>query len=178
MSLGITMSSEKELASFTETFGGMIKTTLVTIPGMLLPIGNFMAAAIGGTELIPLGQFAAFAGALAPVLSGIMLLVLFGTRRSLEKMLRSDQLETGDKGPPIQRTAVLFVIVPTILALWGVAGVGLMLTETFEPAILHAFVYILSFTFFTLTVGLLAMREYLYDRIGTAGGSTTTSQPQ
>ncbi len=158
------MTFAKDWKEFRKTFGGMLKLVFVSIPGLLVPVANGISSAFGGSEFIPLGQYRTFAGVFAPVLSAFMLITLFVQRDVLGDMLTRDGRHPSGRKPIISKSTFLFLSLPLTLFLWGFSGLVLVLIQMLGSSIGHAIGYILAFTFMTLSLGLLSMKEYLEDR--------------
>ena len=160
------MTFKSDWKEFSNVFGGVMKLILVSIPALLVPIANVISGAFGGSEFIPLGQYRAFAAALAPVVSSVAVFALFGQRHALGQMLSHDEHHAGGRRPALSRSAVLFLTLPVTLFGWGVSGLFLILVQVLGSSGFQAVVYILSFMFMTLAVALFSMREFLEDRMG------------
>ncbi len=164
------MGFSEDWDEFKETFGGMVKLIFVSIPALLVPIANVLSTAFGGAEFLPLGEHAAFAAVLAPIVAGFMIMALFSTRRRLAMLLRREQ-QAPDHAALIRGGTLLFLSLPVTFFFWGFSGWVLVYTEYLSPSFLHAIVYILSFSLVTLSIGLLSMKEYLLGKSTGEGNS-------
>lgn len=154
------MGFKEDWDEFKETFGGMVKLIFVSIPALLVPIANALSVAFGGDEFLPLGEHAAFAGSMAPIVSGFIIMALFSTRRRLAMLILHEK-RASNRATLIKGGTLLFLSLPVTLFFWGFSGWVLVYTEYLSPSFLHAIVYILSFSLVTLSIGLISMKEYL-----------------
>lgn len=159
-----------EWKKFAGTFKGISKLVFVAIPTMLAPLANWISTGLGGDDLIPLGQYGALAAVIAPVLAAFVIVVLFQRRNDLERLLTIDLANAEASGQGFGWRLFLFFILPLTLFAWGISGI-VIINVGLGGSIFAFVAYILSFTFLALGIGLLTMREYLWDRINQASGT-------